>query len=264
MSETVSTQMPEVQSTESAPKALIPLKAILGRKVGMTHIYTPTGEQIPVSVIDASACYLTQVKTLNKDGYSAVQLGVGDVKEKNMPHSLLQHFKKKNIPALKWLREFRVDKTDPFQAGQQLSVEVFSNGDYVDISGTSKGKGFAGVIKRHNFHGLPHSHGASDKVNSRGSSGGGSGQPQRVLKGTRMAGRMGQDWVTTLKIEIVQIDKENQLLLVKGSVPGTCGSLVVVQETSRYLKHKRAIQASAKSPKKQAVKKPAPAPAKGK
>ena len=263
MSETATEQIANSE-TAQAPKTLLPLKAILGRKVGMTHIFTPTGEEVPVSVIDASRCYLTQIKTPEKDGYSAIQVGIGEVKEKNMANSLLQTFKKKNLPALRWLREFRVSKTEPFQIGQQLSVEVFSNGDYVDISGITKGKGFAGVIKRHGFSGLVHSHGASDKVNSRGSSGGGSGQPQRVLKGTRMAGRMGGKWMTNSKIEIIQIDKENQLLLVKGSLPGTEGNLVVVQETSKYLKHKRAAPVSAKSTKKQANVAKKPAPNKGK
>jgi large subunit ribosomal protein L3 len=141
---------------------------------------------------------------------------------------------------LKWLREFRVENAEKFRVGQKVPVDIFSPGDYVDVSGISKGKGFAGVMKRHGFHGLPASHGASDKERSRGSSGGGSGQPQRVLKGTRMAGRMGSDWVTIQKIEVVKVDKENELLLVKGAVPGVSRNLIVVRETSKDLKHKSA------------------------
>ena len=246
------------QKNEAVPFAL---KTILGEKVGMAQIFTEAGQRVPVSVIYAGNCVATGVKSKETDGYDAVQLGCGDKDEKHLTKPLLEQFKKKNLAPMRWLKEFRVADPKKFQVGQKVSVDIFVAGDYVDISGTSKGKGFAGVKKRHGFGGLPTSHGASDKVNSRGSSGGGSGQPQRVLKGTRMAGRMGQDWVTAQKIEVVKIDKENGLILVKGAVPGAAGSFVVVKETSRALKHKR-VHVVAKSEKKAAVKKaPAAKPA---
>lgn len=262
----------ETKKEETAPvkaafdPASFPLRAILGKKVGMTQIFSDSGQRIPVSVISASSCALTQVKTEKTDGYNAVQIGIGECKEKNLNKPYSEIFKKKNISPLKYLKEFRVKDPQKFQLGQKLSVEIFSAGDFVDISGTSKGKGFAGVMKRHNFAGLTESHGASDKVRSRGSSGGCSGSGQKVWKGTKMAGRMGSDWITTQKIEIVKVDKENELLLVKGSVPGTSGSFVVVKETSKNTKHKRVPIAPKASTKKAAVaaKKPAPkaAPAK--
>lgn len=272
--------MSETQTVSSEPKveaedqaqiqnfdpSNFPLKTVLGIKAGMTQIYSDSGVVIPVSIIDAGSSFITRIKTPSKDGYSGVQLGVGECKEKNLTKSYLGQFKKNSLPVSRWLKEFKVKETDleKFKMGQKISVEIFSPGDYVDISGISKGKGFAGAMKRHNFHGLPASHGASDKERSRGSSGGGSGQPQRVFKGTRMAGRMGCDWVTTQKIEVVKVDKENQLLLVRGSVPGTIGNFVVVKQTSKNLKHKRALALAAKSPKKAAPKKAAAkAPGKG-
>lgn len=245
--------------------ASFPFKVILGRKVGMTRIFSDGGASIPVSVIYTDSCVLTRVKTKASDGYNAIQLGVEVLKEKNLTKPYLGQFKKLNLTPLRWLKEFKVSNPEKFQSGQRVPIAVFSAGDYVDISGVSKGKGFAGVIKRHGFSGLPASHGASDKVNSRGSSGGGSGQPQRVLKGTRMAGRMGSDWVTTQKVEVVKVDSINQIILVKGAVPGTNGGFVVVKETSKNLKHKRAPIIS-KSAKKAAtakkVTKPAATPAK--
>lgn len=263
--------MSEEQKSQTHEQAAAPaqaeatpfaLKTILGQKVGMTQIYTDAGQRIPVSVIFAGSCRATQVKSVETDGYDAVQLGYGQTDEKHSAKPYLESFKKKNLEPAKWLKEFRVSDPKKFQAGQKVAVDIFSAGDYVDISGTSKGKGFAGVKKRLNFGGLPTSHGASDKVNSRGSSGGGSGQPQRVLKGTGMAGRMGGEWVTAQKIEVVKVDKENQLLLVKGAVPGNPGSLVVVQETVKSRKHKVVHAAAHKAEKKAAnAKKPA-APAK--
>jgi large subunit ribosomal protein L3 len=255
MSEEQKTQT-ESQAAPQA-EAPFPMKVIMGQKVGMTQIYTEAGHRIPVSVIFAGSCVATQVKSTDTDGYNAVQLGCGEKDEKHSTKAYLAVFKKKNLAPARWLKEFRVGDPKKFQTGQKVKVDIFAEGDYVDISGTSKGKGFAGVKKRHNFGGLPSSHGASDKVNSRGSSGGGSGQPQRVLKGTRMAGRMGSDWVTAMKIEVVKVDKENQLLLVKGAVPGNPGGLVVVRETIKSRKHK-IVHAAQKSEKKAAIKKSAP------
>lgn len=254
---------PIEQKVEVKP---FPMKVILGQKVGMTQIFSEKGERIPVSVILADSCTATQVKTVNTDGYNSVQLGVGTCKEKGLTKSYLGQFQKNGLKPLKWLKEFKVEHPEKLEVGQKVSVEVFSPGDYVDVSGISKGKGFAGVMKRHGFHGGPASHGCSDKARSPGSSAGGSGAPQRVLKGTRMAGRMGSDWVTTQKLEVVKVDKENQLLLVRGAIPGVSKGFVVVKETSRALKH-RHIPVVAKTtkkaaaPKKPAAKAPAKAPA---
>lgn len=247
-----------IKVEESPPKPF-GLKAILGQKVGMTQIFTDHGQIVPVSVIFTGGCVATAVRTPEKDGYAAVQLGVGDVKEKNLGKALLGQFKKSNVPPKRWLKEFRVKDAAKFEAGQQVKSDVFKPGDYVDVSGVTIGKGFAGVMKRHNFSGLPASHGASDKERSPGSSGGGSGMPQRVLKGTRMAGRLGGAWFTTQKMEVVKVDAENDLILIKGAVPGVAHNLLVVQETSKHIKHKRAAIAQQKSFKKAAnVKKEAP------
>ncbi len=246
-------------STEESSSKPFALKAILGQKVGMTQIFTDNGTVVPVSVIYTGGCVATLVRTPEIDGYSAVQLGMGDAKEKNVPKSEMGLFKKLNIAPKRWLREFRVADATKFTAGQKVSPDIFKEGDFVDISGTTIGKGFAGVMKRHNFSGLPHSHGASDKERSPGSSGGGSGMPQRVLKGHRMAGRLGSAWFTVQKMEVVKVDPENSLILVKGPVPGVIKNLIVVQETVKHVKQKRAAIAQKTSFKKTAnVKKEAP------
>ncbi len=250
------TQTIKAEDSSSKPFAL---KAILGQKVGMTHIFSDHGTSIPVSVIYTGGCVATALRTPEKDGYAAVQLGMGDVKEKNLDKAVLGQFKKNNVAPKRWLREFRVSDATKFEVGQKVNPDVFKVGDYVDVSGTTIGKGFAGVMKRHNFRGLPASHGASDKERSPGSSGGGSGQPQRVLKGTRMAGRLGTAWFTVQKMEIVRADNENSLILVKGAIPGVTQNMVVVQETVKHIKHKRALIAQKTSVKKTAnVKKEAP------
>ncbi len=216
--------------------APFPLKVILGQKVGMTQIFNERGENIPVTVVYAGGCRSTNIKTEENDGYSAVQLGYGIKREKSMSKPYQGVFTKRGIPAAEWLKEFRVADSKNLTIGQNVSVNIFSPGDYVDVSGTSKGKGFAGVMKRHGFSGLPMSHGASDKTRSPGSSGGGSGQGQRVLKGTRMAGHMGVCWVTTQKLEIVKVDQENNLLMIKGAIPGVSKGFIVVKETTKARK----------------------------
>lgn len=226
--ETTTATGTEAAKTEQTP---FPMKAILGQKVGMTQIFNETGKFIPVSVIVSDSCVTSGIKTVETDGYNAVQLAYGQANPKHVTKPFAAQFQKKNITAPKWLKEFRVADAKKFQVGQKVSVDVFKAGDYVDISGISKGKGFAGVKKRHNFGGLPTSHGASDKVNSRGSSGGGSGQPQRVFKGTRMAGRMGTDKITVQNLEVVEVDPDKNLLVVRGCVPGANGGIVVVRKS---------------------------------
>ena len=240
-----------IKVEESSPKPFA-LKAILGQKVGMTQIFTEHGQVVPVSVIFTGGCVATAVRTPEIEGYAAVQIGMGEVKEKNVSKARMGQFKKANVPAKRWLKEFRVKDASQFSAGQQVKSDIFKVGDYVDVSGTTIGKGFAGVMKRHNFSGLPASHGASDKERSPGSSGGGSGMPQRVLKGTRMAGRLGGAWFTQQKLEVVKVDAENDLILVRGSVPGVAQNMLVVQETSKHIKHKRAAIAQKTSVKKTA------------
>lgn len=262
--------MEDIKATEEKKETQLgyPLKTILGEKVGMTRIFSEAGESIPVSVIFTGTCVTTDVKTKDKHGYDAVQMGAGTIREKSLSRPYRVDFEKRNLSPVRWLREFRVGDAKKIEVlrekiGQKVPVDVFSPGDYVDVSGLSKGKGFAGVMKRYNFRGLPASHGASDKERSRGSSGGGSGDPQRVWKGTRMAGRMGGDWVTVMKLEVVKVDKENDLLLVRGAVPGVAERMVVVRETSRALKHVRAPIVT-KSAKKVAIRKPTKPAAKGK
>jgi large subunit ribosomal protein L3 len=230
------------------------IKGIIGKKVGMTQVYDTDGAVIPVTVIKAGPCWVTQVKTEQNDGYIAVQLGfeeigAGDDAEKRArkierrmskgerghlgllePNDTHPQRKKlaEEVPALKHLSEFRVDDLNGINEGQQITVEVFQTGDRVDVVGTSKGKGFAGTIKRHHFNRQPKTHGASDRTRAPGSIGS-TTTPGRVLKGTRMAGRMGGERVTTQNLEVVVVDAERHLLAVRGSVPGAKGGLVIIR-----------------------------------
>src|SRR3972149_2887258 len=191
------------------------MKAILGKKVGMTHIFDEKGNMIPVTVVEAGPCVVTQIKTDEKEGYEAIQIGFGEAKHLKKPQEgHLKKFKIKNLK-LKNLQEIRSD--EKLNLGDQITVNVFKEGDIVQVEGVSKGKGFAGVIKRHNFHRGPMSHG-SHHHRSPGSIG--SMFPQHVFKGTKLPGRMGHDKVTTKGLKIVNIDAENNLLAIKGAVPG--------------------------------------------
>lgn len=218
------------------------MKGLIGKKVGMTQIFDESGNVIPVTVIQAGPCYVTQVKTLESDGYQAVQLGYGEGKRQSLTrpeaghlgqlrtgekHPQRREFANK-VPPLRHLREFRIKDDEGFELGQQITVDVFEVGDHVDIVGKSKGRGFSGVMKRHGFGGGPITHGQSDRQRSPGSIGATS-TPGRVFKGTRMAGHMGTDRVTQQNLEIVRIDRENHLIAVKGSVPGHRHSLVIVK-----------------------------------
>ncbi|WP_353683998.1 50S ribosomal protein L3 [Thermodesulfovibrio sp. 3907-1M] len=192
------------------------MKGILGRKVGMTQIFDEEGRIIPVTVIEAGPCWVVQVRTPGKDGYEAVQLGFKEIKkEKNIPKPLLGIFKKAGVPPCRVLREFRMIG---YNVGDKVTVEIFSKGDVVSVRGTSKGKGFQGVMKRHNFAGGPDSHGSM--FNRAPGSIGASSFPSRVWKGKRMAGHMGDETVTVKNLTIVDVIPEQNLLLVKGAVPG--------------------------------------------
>ncbi|MFN8482837.1 MAG: 50S ribosomal protein L3 [Anaerolineae bacterium] len=209
------------------------MKGILGKKIGMTQIFTERGEAVPVTVIEAGPCWVTQVRTERRDGYSAVQLGFEEVDPKKASRKLtkaeLGHLK--NVRPLKHLREFRDEVKDgEYEVGSKLDVSQFAAGDKVDVTGTSKGKGFAGGMKRHNFRGGPKTHGQSDRQRSPGSIGSGT-TPGRVLKGMRMAGHLGDERVTVQNLEIVQVDPERNLLLIRGAVPGAKNGLLMIRQS---------------------------------
>ncbi|MBN1484973.1 MAG: 50S ribosomal protein L3 [Chloroflexia bacterium] len=212
------------------------IEEILGRKIGMTQVFDPSGEVVPVTIIQAGPCIVTQVKTRIGDGYAAVQLGFEETERKRLNRPLLGHLGAQ--PPLRVLREVRVPNPSDFKVGQQLDVSVFQAGDYVDVSGTSKGRGFAGGVKRHGFHGGPRTHGQSDRERAPGSIGAGTGTG-RVRKGLRMAGRMGGRRVTVQRLQVVEVDMERNLLLVKGSVPGANGGLLQVRKSVKSPKPKR-------------------------
>jgi len=198
------------------------MKFIFGTKLGMSQVFNKEGQVIPVTLIEAGPCLVTQVKTKEKDGYQAVQIGFGQKKKLTKP--LLGHLKK--LGQFRWLREFRVEKPE-FKLGDVISVDIFKEGDKVKVSGLSKGKGFAGVVKRYGFKGGPASHGTKHTLRAPGSIG--SSFPERVWKGRKMAGRMGTERVTTKNLEVAKVDKENNLLAIKGAIPGRKGTLVEVQ-----------------------------------
>jgi len=204
------------------------MKAILGTKIGMTQIFNPNGEALPVTVISAGPCYVVRKKTISTDGYNAVQIGYEE-KKKNVNQPLKGYFAKYGVKPLKYLREFRVPEDQTFISGQEIKVDIFSPGERVDISGRVKGRGFSGVVKRHNFAGGPRTHGQSDRLRAPGAIG--SQQPQRVKKGTRMAGHLGTNQVVIKNLEIVKVDAEKNLLLVKGAVPGSKKGFLVIRSS---------------------------------
>lgn len=210
-------------------------KAILARKLGMTQIFAQDGKMIPVTVLEAGPCLVVQKKTVEKDGYAALQVGFGAVKvnsktnEPRLNKPQQGHFKKRNVAPRKVLREFRLEDCDQFDVGTEIKADVFVAGDYVDISGTSKGKGFQGAIKRHNQHRGPMTHG-SKYHRGLGSLGSGT-TPGRVRKGKAMPGHMGAAAVTVQNMEIIRTDADKNLILVRGAVPGVKGALVTVKST---------------------------------
>lgn len=213
------------------------MKGLLGIKVGMTQIIDDAGVVTPVTVIQAGPCFVTQVKRQVKDGYDAVQLGYGDVKERRLTRGQQGHLgllknNKSGIPPVRHLREFRTRRVSEYKVGQVLTVEQFQSGDRVDVVGKAKGRGFTGVVKRHGFSGGPRTHGQSDRLRAPGSVGATSGM-SKVIKGLRMAGRMGNNRVSSQNLEVVSIDPEKHLLAVKGAVPGSKGGLVIVREASK-------------------------------
>jgi large subunit ribosomal protein L3 len=205
------------------------LKRLLGRKVGMTQIFDDTGAAVPVTLIEAGPCYITQIRQHRTDGYTAVQLAFEEANPRRLTGGELGHLKRNDLPPLKHLREFRVRKLGDLKEGARLTVSVFEIGDRVDVVGTSKGRGFAGAIKRHGFHRGPKTHGQSDRERAPGSHGATS-TPGRVFKGSRGPGHMGATRVSSQNLRVALVDAERNLLGVRGSVPGHKGGLVMVKE----------------------------------
>lgn len=206
------------------------VKGILGRKIGMTQVFEEDGRAVPVTVIEAGPCRVAQLKTPEKDGYSAIQLAFGAARRVNKP--MAGHFEKSGIDGARHLVELRLDDTGDYQPGAEVKADVFEAGEIVDVVGVTKGKGFAGPMKRHNFSGLSATHGTQRKHRSPGSIGG-CATPARVFKGTRMAGHMGHQRVTTLNLRVIKADPERNLLLIRGAVPGPRGGLVMVRTAVR-------------------------------
>jgi len=203
-------------------------KAILGIKIGMTQIFDEQGQAVPVPVVEAGPCTVLQKKSLASDGYNAIQVGFGSVKENRVNKPLKGHFKKANVKPLRFIREFRMENIDEYEIGQEIKVDLFAPGDVVDVVGTSKGKGFAGGVKRHNFARGSMGHGS--KYHRRPGSLGAKG-PARVFKGRKLPGRMGGERVTVQGLKVVKVYPERNLILIKGSIPGPKKGLVLIKNS---------------------------------
>lgn len=208
------------------------MKGLIGKKVGMTQMYTERGELIPVTLIEAGPCYVTQRKTVERDGYSAIQLGYDAVRRARLTRGEAGHLSRAKAPTVRYLRELRVGSDEEYEPGQVLDVSIFTPGERVDVTGVSKGRGFAGVVKRHGFRGGPKTHGQSDRHRAPGSIGSGT-TPGRVVKGMRMPGRMGGEQATVSGLEVVFVDPERNLIGVRGGVPGANRQVVLVKEARK-------------------------------
>jgi large subunit ribosomal protein L3 len=205
-------------------------KGILGTKLGMTQIFTEDSRAVPVTVIQAGPCFVTQVKTTERDGYEAVQLAFAEARRGKSTKPVEGHFKAADVKPQRYMVELRTDGASEYQLGQTITVDIFAPGESTDVIGVSKGKGFSGPMKRHGFRGMGASHGTERKHRSPGAIGA-CATPSRVFKGTKMAGQMGNERVTMLNLEVVEADLERNLLLVKGAVPGPTGGLVMVRSS---------------------------------
>jgi large subunit ribosomal protein L3 len=210
------------------------VNGLLGRKLGMSRIFTEEGRWIEVTLLEAGPCTVVQRKTSDSDGYDAVQVGYGEVKEKRVNKPQMGHFKKTGIAPKRFLREFRIDGSSELQPGDELKIDMFKSGDRVDVSGTSKGKGFQGVIKRHGYSGGPGGHGSH--FHRAPGSIGQCADPAKVYKGKGMPGQMGNKKTTTQNLEVIDVDPEKNLLVVRGAVPGAPGGLVVVKQSVKQKK----------------------------
>jgi large subunit ribosomal protein L3 len=214
------------------------MKGILGRKVGMTQLFDEKGAVVPVTVIEAGPCYVTQVKTLETDGYNAVQLGFDEVPERKLTKGQKGHLQKAGAPTVRRLREVRSEDIAQVSPGDVIKADIFVDGEIVDVVGISKGRGFAGAIKRHGFHGGPKTHGQSDRHRAVGSRGAGT-SPGHTFPGTRGPGQMGNKRVTVQNLTVALVDAERNLIAVKGAVPGPSGGLVLVRTAARATKAKK-------------------------
>ena len=205
-------------------------KAIIGKKIGMTQIFDEKGRVVPVTVVEAGPCVVTQKKTVENDGYDAVQVGFGDQKPQRVSKPLTGHFKKGDVAPKKTLKEFRFSDCGAYNVGDLIKADVFANGDKVDVCGTSKGKGYAGTIKRYGNHRLKETHGTGPVARHAGSNGACS-DPSRVFKGKRLPGHMGAERVTVQNLEIVKVDVENNLIAIKGAIPGAKNGVVYITDS---------------------------------
>lgn len=203
-------------------------KAILGKKLGMTQIFDANGLVIPVTVVEAGPCFVTQVKTMENDGYSAVQVGFEDIKENLVNKPLMGQFKKAEVSAKRYVKEFKLDNAEEYKTGDKITCDIFSEGELVDVTGTSKGHGYSGAMKRWNFGGMRATHGTGPIHRHLGSIGSNT-FPGKVFKGKKMAGRWGHETVTVQNLKIVKVDTDRNVILVKGAIPGPKGSLVSVK-----------------------------------
>jgi large subunit ribosomal protein L3 len=208
------------------------MKGLIGKKLGMAQIFDDAGRMVPVTIIEAGPCFVAQVRTKEKEGYAAVQLGFSETKSKRVSAGELGHLQKASLPPLRFLREFRIDPEQAPKPGDKISVDIFQTGEKVDIIGESKGKGFQGGMKRHRFGGGPITHGQSDRQRAPGAIGS-TTTPGRIYKGKRMAGHMGAARVTSSGLKIALVDAERNLLGVAGSVPGPRGGIVLIREARK-------------------------------
>jgi large subunit ribosomal protein L3 len=210
------------------------LQGLIGRKVGMTQIFSENGDVIPVTAIEAGPCWIVQKKTLERDGYAAIQLGFGEKRLNRTTKPLQGHFRRGSVTPKRWLREFRVDDStlETFEEGQEVTGEIFTEVQLVDVTGTSKGRGFSGVMRRHGFAGKPRTHGTHESFRGGGAVGAGA-DPGRIFKNTRMAGQYGNTQVTIRNLEVVRFVADQNLLLIKGAVPGPNGGMVCVRDSKR-------------------------------
>ena len=224
-------------------------KAIIGKKVGMTQIFDEAGHVIPVTVIEAGPCTVVQKKTAEKDGYEAVQLGYEDVAEKKLTKPELGHLKKAGVSAKKVLKEFQLKNAADLNVGDEVKVDTFAEGDHVDVTGISKGKGYAGVVKRHGAHRLKESHGTGPVHRHAGSMGSGT-DPSRIFKGKIGAGHMGAEQVTVMNLDVVKVDSELGIIAVRGAIPGPKGGLVFVRNTAKTIIEKKGAAGISANPQK--------------
>ena len=211
-------------------------KGILGKKIGMTQIFEADGKMIPVTVVEAGPCLVIQNKTEETDGYNAVQLGFGELKEKHTSKPMKGHFDKAGITPVKFVRELRLSAPSEYTVGQKISADIFTAGELIDATGISRGKGFAGTIKRHNFSRGPMAHGSKSHREPGSMGPMHSGHGGRVMKGKKLPGRMGSEKVTVQRLTVAKVDIDRNLILVKGSIPGAAGSFVVLRETVKPAK----------------------------